>query len=96
VAGGPERRVLDGMLPGVHQFYPADEGIYYVTAPDVKMPFAREIRFRHFKTDKDETLYRFESRANFGLAVSPDRKTILYSGTKPAAGDDLVLIRNFR
>jgi hypothetical protein len=28
--------------------------------------------------------------------VSPDRKTILYSGTKPSAGDDLMLIRNFR
>ena len=84
------------MLPGVHQFYPADDGVYYVSPPDPKAPFAREIRFLHFKTNKHEMLYRFESRASSGLGVSPDRKTILYGGTKPAAGDDLMLIRNFR
>jgi serine/threonine protein kinase/Tol biopolymer transport system component len=96
VAGGPERRVLDTMLSGVHQFYPMDDGVYYLCAPNPKAPFAREIRFLDFKTDQHETLHQFESRGNFGLAVSPDRKTILYSGTKPAAGDDLVVIRNFR
>ena len=41
-------------------------------------------------------LYQFEARGGIGLTVSPDRKTILYSGNKPSDGPDLMLIRNFR
>ena len=96
VAGGPERQVLDSMLPGQLQYFPVEDGIYYVARPDPKLPFAFELRFRSVATGKDETLNRFEARAGTGLTVSPDRKTILYSGTKPSAGDDLMLIRNFR
>ena len=96
VAGGPERQVLDSMLPNVLQYFPVEDGIYYVARPDQKLPFAFELRFLNFATGKHETLNRFEARFGLGLTVSPDRKTILYSGTKPSAGDDLMLIRNFR
>jgi hypothetical protein len=58
--------------------------------------FALELRFLSFATGEHKTLNRFEGRYRFGLSVSPDRKTILYSGSKPSAGDDLMLIRNFR
>jgi hypothetical protein len=54
------------------------------------------VRFLNFKTGKHETLRRFQSRGGIGLTVSPDRKTILFSGTLPSAGDDLMLIKNFR
>jgi serine/threonine protein kinase len=96
VAGGPERPVLDSLAFGVLQYFPVGDGIYYVSRPDPKLPFARELRFLNLATGKHETLNRFEARSGGGLTVSPDRKTILYSGTKPSDGDDLMLIRNFR
>jgi hypothetical protein len=67
-----------------------------VTRPDPQLAFVRELRFLRFATAKSEILNRFEVRTGQGLTVSPDGKTILYSGTKPSAGDDLMLIRNFR
>jgi hypothetical protein len=39
---------------------------------------------------------RFEAASGFGLTVSPDRKTILYSVIPLTAGSDIMLIRNFR
>jgi Tol biopolymer transport system component len=96
VAGGPERQVLDSLLPNVLQYVPVEDGIYYVARPDQKLPLAFELRFFNLAAAKHETLKRFEARSGMGLTVSPDRKTILYSGTRPSAGDDLMLIRNFR
>jgi len=54
------------------------------------------LRFLSLGSGKHETLNRFAARFGGGLSVSPDRKTFLYSGTQPSAGDDLMLIRNFR
>ena len=96
VAGGPERQVLDSMPPNILQYFPVEDGIYYVARPDQKLPLAFELRFLNLATAKHETLSRFGARSGTGLTVSPDRKTILYSGTRPSAGDDLMLIRNFR
>jgi Tol biopolymer transport system component len=96
-AGGQERQMLDSMYPGISQFVPEDDGIYYATRPDPTRPFVVELRFLNFATGEHKTLNRFEAQLNsFGLTVSPDRKTILYSGYRPTVGDDLMLIRNFR
>lgn len=84
------------MPSDIIQYFPVDDGIYYVARPDQKLPLALELRFLNLATAKHETLSRFKARSGTGLTVSPDRKTILYSGTKPSAGDDLMLIRNFR
>ena len=84
------------MAPAVHQYFPVEDGIYYVSRPDPDLPFVCELRFFQFATGKFETLRRFEARTSRGLTVSPHRKTILYSGTKPSAGDDLMLIQNFQ
>ena len=78
VAGGPERQVLDSMLPNVLQYFPVEDGIYYVARPDQQFPLAFELRFLNLATTKHETLSRFEARSGMGLTVSPDRKTILY------------------
>jgi eukaryotic-like serine/threonine-protein kinase len=98
LAGGPERQILETVLPSgnVHWYFPVEDGVYYVTLRDPQSRFSRELRFFRFATNKPETLYRFEVRSSQGLTVSPDRKTILYSGTKPSGGDDLMLIRNFQ
>ena len=96
-AGGPERSVLTSMWPGCcHQFFPVDDGIYYVAQPDQHQPFLQEVRFFNFATGRDTPLHRFELTDGDGLSVSPDRKTILYSGSSPADGLDLMLVRNFR
>jgi hypothetical protein len=63
---------------------------------DPTLPLAFEVRFLNFTTGKHETLNRFEMRGGYGPSVSPDRKTILYSGRPISPGDDLMLIRNFR
>jgi Tol biopolymer transport system component len=97
VGGGPEHQILDSFWPGEdHQYFPVADGIYYVARPDPKLPFAFELRFLNFTTGKHQTLHRFETRFGSGLSVSPDRKTILYSGVPMSAGADLMLIRNFR
>ena len=41
-------------------------------------------------------LNRIESLDVVGLTVSPDRKTVVTSGISTVAGDDLMLIQNFR
>jgi hypothetical protein len=97
VEGGTEREILDSMLAAVgRQYAPVEDGIYYIARPDVAKPFARELRLWNATTGRTTTLTRFQARSGAGLTVSPDRKTILYSGTKPSDGSDLVLIRDFR
>ena len=94
---GAERDVLDSLGPAVGaQYLPVEDGIYYIARPDVAMPFAHELRFLNLATGNVTTLSRFQARSGLGLTVSPDRKTILYSGTKPTDGSDLVLLRDFR
>ena len=82
-AGGPERQVLNTAFPGPwHAFFPVDDGVYYLTIPDAARPFANELRLRNVVTGKDEVVSHFEARFSFGLAVSPDRKTMLFSVLK--------------
>ena len=95
--GGPDRQVLELTKSGmIRPFYPIDDGIYYIPQPDPMWPWAHELRFLDFKTNKHETLSRFQARRLQGLTGPPDRKTILVAGALPSAGDDLMLIRNFR
>jgi hypothetical protein len=84
------------MAEGIHQFFPVSDGVYYIARPDREQPFSMEVRFFDITTGRHRTLHRFESRAGAGLSVSPDRTTILYSGTNPADGIDLMMVRNFR
>jgi Tol biopolymer transport system component len=93
---GAEQDVLDSLAGLGAQYFPVEDGIYYVARPNAAMPFALELRFLNSATGTMTTLTRFQARTGFGLTVSPDRKTILYSGTKPTDGSDLVLLRDFR
>ena len=96
VSGGPERQILDSMTGGVHAYFPVDGAVYYIPTPEAGTPFAREVRILDLATGHHQTLARFEARAAFGLTVSPDRKTVLWSVIPTSPGDDLMLIRNFR
>jgi serine/threonine protein kinase/Tol biopolymer transport system component len=100
-SGGPEHRVLEfiGREPSVytaHRWFPSDEGIYYLTRPDEAHHYQLELRLKNVHTGQDTTVAPFEGRDTAGLTVSRDGKMILYSGSTPSQGSDLMLIRNFR
>jgi hypothetical protein len=79
------------------EFFPTKSGIFYAVRPDAKQSIVYEIRHFAFATGRSETLYRFESLAiSQGLSVSPDEKTIIFSGISPSKNADLMLVRDFR
>jgi serine/threonine protein kinase len=92
--GGPERQILDSVFRW--DFFPAKDGIYYVTLIETRRFNVLELRFLSFATGKSKLLSKFHARTSQGLSASPDGKIILYSGRAPGAGADLVLIQNFR
>jgi dipeptidyl aminopeptidase/acylaminoacyl peptidase len=93
--GGSEQEVLSSVAPGGWQVVPVQDGIYFAAvSPD--SPPSREIRFFDFAKRQTKRLFPIEIQNGSGLAVSPDRTTILYGGALPNDGDDLVLIRNFQ
>jgi Tol biopolymer transport system component len=90
-AGGPERQVL----PWVEKraFLPVEDGIYYIggKGDDGKYPLA----FYSFSNNASRVLTKIEGVLLFGLAVSPDRQTILFSKSVND-GSNLMMIENFR
>jgi serine/threonine protein kinase/Tol biopolymer transport system component len=93
LAGGAERKALESVV-GL-SFAVAEDGIYYVYRPEAISSFGFEIRFRDSATGKDRVLYRSELAAVQGLAVSPDRKTILYCAAA-RINANLMMVENFR
>ena len=94
IGGGTERQIATGVMP--LSVFPTHEGIYYASFDPKTLP-ATEIRFLSFASAKITTLYRFESIGSGGpLSVTPDGKTIVYSGVNPSKNDDLMLVQNFR
>jgi len=66
------------------------DGIYYITGKDPNY----EIRFYEFSIRRSRKIGGIEGPLQTGLAVSPDRKTFLYS--RSFAASDLWMIENFR
>jgi Tol biopolymer transport system component len=91
VAGGPERQVLDHV--GLSRdFAVFEDGIYYAGRfENGQTP----LLFFQFSTGRSRLLTRIEGDLYYGLSVSPDRKTVLFSKSV-ASGRDLMLIENFR
>jgi hypothetical protein len=95
LSGGDEREVVASVYRW--DFFLADSGVYYVTRPDAeRRPHDFELRRLEFGTGRTTVLNRIASLDVVGLTVSPDRTTIVTSGINTSAGDDLMLIRNFR
>jgi Tol biopolymer transport system component len=93
LAGGPETLVLESVQSW--HFFPTKDGIYYADRIEGTR-HSYEIRFLNFASRRSAALYRFESLGlGQGLSVSPDQKTILFSGISPSKSDDLMLIQNF-
>jgi serine/threonine protein kinase len=95
VAGGPERRIVEGINPDVSSYVPFNDGVFYLTAPKPGSA-SRDLHFFELATGRDQLVQSLEGAIRSGLSISTDRQTIFTSGADPTTGTDLVLIRNFR
>jgi hypothetical protein len=93
---GPETQILTSVRRC--DYFPAKEGIYHVVVPDPQArPFAYELRLFDVAKGTSRVLNRFEAlEGRGGLSVSPDGKTVLYSGEKTSGGEDLMMIQHYR
>ena len=90
LSGGPERQVLDWVES--RGLVAVEDGIYYIgRLEDRQYP----LRLFQFSTGTSRLIARVEGPLGFGLTVSPDRKSFLFTRSV-ASGADLMLIDNFR
>ena len=91
---GGERQVV----PSVSQwsFAPTERHLYYIAREEGGSRTVFVLRRLGLATGGTTTLNRFSALDVNGLTVSADGKTIITSAVKTSAGDDLVIIRNFR
>ncbi len=90
IRGGEENNIISDLVVR-GSFAVVPEGIYYITTRDENMC---EIRLHEFALGRSRVVAEIERPIAFGLSVSPDQKTFLYS--RPITGSDLMLIENFR
>lgn len=71
----------------------ANRGLYFLAVGDV--PYQPSIDFFEFATGKRETVLKLGKQYWYGMALSPDQKSLLYSVIDNAGGN-LMLVENFR
>ena len=93
LAGGAAREVVKCIAPG-GGYFSAPKGIHYIACGSGTDAVVRVL---HPKTGHDEVFGTLEKASGpyFGLAVSGDGTTILYSKVVNQ-GSDLMLIESFR
>jgi dipeptidyl aminopeptidase/acylaminoacyl peptidase len=92
--GGEESEIISSLEPGYWGYWAVVEnGIYYLD-----MNVKPGIDFFDFTTHRTTRVFDLENRPASGapgLAVSPDRKSILYTQLD-ALNSDIILVENFR
>jgi Tol biopolymer transport system component len=92
--GGEESEIISSLEPGYWGYWAVVEnGIYYLD-----MTAKPGIDFFDFSTHRTTRVFDLENRpasGTPGLAVSPDRKSILYTQLD-ALNNDIILVENFR
>jgi len=91
VPDGEEKQVLNEGVAG-RGFAVFSDGVYYLHQLGLN---SYEIRFHALAGGETRVVGEIEGSPGSGLAVSPDRKTFLFSKFSDA-GADLMLIENFR
>lgn len=90
---GSERILMRGPGPDYWSNWTvARDGIYFMAPQADAHP---EIRFVNFKTKQVSTLAKLENQSYFGLTISPDEHSIVYSQWDRNE-HDILIIRNFR
>jgi hypothetical protein len=92
IDGGEELPVVNGLSYSLN-FVVADRGLYFLAVGDA--PQKTSIDFFEFATSKRTTLLSLGKRWWFGMALSPDQQSLLYS-VVDNAGSNLMLVDNFR
>ncbi|MFL6353147.1 MAG: protein kinase domain-containing protein [Bryobacteraceae bacterium] len=92
VEGGEETKVLDSVNPST-LWTVGTKGIYFFTTADDKG--RSDLCLYEFATSKTTKVLTVERSVDFGLAVSPDGGSILYTQLDEA-GSNLMLVENFK
>jgi len=91
VEGGEESQVLESLYMGLCEV--VEDGIYFVPASTEEAGYS--LRFLRFSKGAIEPVFSFERPPGYGLSVSPDGRSILF--TQPdALQSDIMLVKNFR
>ena len=92
VNGGAEVHVVDGLSYSIN-FAVGERGLYFVAVGDTgDKP---SVDFFDFATSKRSTLVRLDKPFWFGMTLSPDGKSLLFSLVH-SAGSNLMLVETFR
>jgi Tol biopolymer transport system component/predicted Ser/Thr protein kinase len=92
VEGGAEERVADGLSYSLN-FVVAGRGLYFLAVEDA--PEKTSIDFFEFATGTRTRIVDLRKKFWFGMALSPDGKSLLFSLVN-GAGSNLMLVENFR
>ena len=91
LSGGEENQVLPSVVTG--NFSLVNDGIYFIPEPGPGVELS--IQFLSFATAKVKTIAPISSFSYWGLSVSPDGRSLLFS-QYDQAGSDLMLVENFK
>jgi hypothetical protein len=91
VNGGVESKVVDSVH--TRKWTVGHSAIYYATAPDERGH--GEIRSYEFATGKTTKILKMTRSPGWGMTLSPDDQTLLYTQIDEA-GSDLMIVENFR
>ena len=92
VEGGEPVRVAESLSPAT-AWYVVDHGIYYTGRPEEDGH--SRIYFKNADTGELRTIAVLQAKSGWGLTVSPDRQTLLFTQSD-SSGSDLRLVENFR
>jgi Tol biopolymer transport system component/DNA-binding winged helix-turn-helix (wHTH) protein len=88
--GGEERLVLESLSS--RSFDVTEDGIYYISPPAVDG--TSSVQFHNFAGGPDQKIAPLKDYP-WGLTVSPDRKTFLFSA-RSRAGSNVMVVENFK
>jgi len=91
LAGGPEQKIVD--FVAFRAFTIVEDGIYCVGRKGENDQYP--LQFIRLLTGQIQELAKLDHPGNYGLTVSPDRKTFLFT-KDTSLGADLMLVENFR
>ena len=92
VDGGDEQPVVEGLSYPLN-FVVGTRGIYFLAIGDV--PNETSIDFFEFATGRRKTLLKLGKEHWWGMALSPDEQSLLYS-VVDSSGSNLMLVEKFR
>jgi len=90
VQGGEEILVIDHPI-GYRQWTLLEDGIYFAYQTES----SDEVKFYNFKSERTEHIVDIGKEIDWGLCVSPDRRSLIYTHMEPYKSN-IMLIENFR